>query len=243
MGAEVDASIAQLTALARRGREIHAQLAVDPSAAAPLAAARIWQHDCAAVVSQLSGGNKAHWLSRAYSGALLVRTSGGEAPADASVADIVTRVLGVVDRAARALSQPGAAQTMPSADGAPTRRFDFVRHEPLRPVLEEAYLESARALDEEDYERSLMTTCSVLEAVITDALEATEPDVAALSFPDRIAAAEARRLIRGGCARLPPVARDYRLIADSPPTVVTRRDATVARQVLHVVLKDLDPGR
>ena len=59
--------------LIRRGRALrvaHAARAGEPSTAADT---RIWQHDCEAVITQLSGGSKAHWLSRAYSEALLVR--------------------------------------------------------------------------------------------------------------------------------------------------------------------------
>lgn len=252
MGPDVDASLAQLSALTRRGAAIRARLITDPSAATSLAEARIWQADCAAAVHQLSGGSKAHWLSRSYSGALLVRASDGSALAQASVADIVGRVLDVLDRAARALAQPQATAAAPVPDAGLTRRFEFVRHEPLRPILEQAYIESGRALDEEDYTRALKTSCSILEAVVTDALEEHarlhgldngDPTIAQMSFVERIAAAEKKRLIRGGCARLPPVARAYRIAADANDDVVTRRDATVARQVLHVVLRDLDPSR
>jgi hypothetical protein len=121
------------------------------------------------------------------------------------------------------------------------RRFEFVRDEALRPVLEQAYAESGHALDEGEYTRSLMTSCSAIEALLTDALEGKDVDLGAMSFVDRIAAAEKRGLIRGGCARLPDVAREYRLAGET--AVVTRRDARVARQVLHVVMRDLDPGR
>jgi hypothetical protein len=252
MGPDVDASLAQLSALTRRGAAIRARLAADPSAAASLADARIWQADCAAAVHQLAGGSKAHWLSRSYSDALLVRASDGSALAQASVADIVGRVLEVLDRAARALAQPDATAAAPPSDAGPTRRFDFVRHAPLRPILEQAYIESGRALDEEDYTRALKTSCSILEAVVTDALEDHarlhgfgngDPAIAQMSFDERIAAAEKMRLIRGGCARLPPAARAYRIAAESNDDVVTRRDAMIARQVLHVVLRDLDPSR
>ena len=58
----------------------------------------------------------------------------------------------------------------------------------------------------------------------------------------RMAAAEKTGLIRGGCARLPPVARAYREVLESN-AVVSERDAKIARQVLHVVMRDLDPGR
>jgi len=72
--------------------------------------------------------------------------------------------------------------------------------------------------------------------------------VAEWSFEARIAAAEREGLIRGGCARLPPVARAYRDLTDSdgqlqPDVCVSERDARVTTQVLHVVMRDLDPGR
>ena len=163
----------------------------------------------------------------------------------------MSRVIEVLDRAARSLTQPGGVPASP-VDAPPRRRFDFVRHEPLRPVLEEAYIESARALEEADYTHSLITSCSIIEAMLTDALEGGAgqgrfidaqtcvPALADMSFGDRIAAAEQRGLIRGGCARLSPAARDYRALGSN---IVTARDARVARQVLHVVMRDLDPGR
>jgi hypothetical protein len=73
--------------------------------------------------------------------------------------------------------------------------------------------------------------------------------IADWSFETRIAVAEKAGLIRGGCARLPPSARAYRDVADvdgaagSATTPISERDAKIARQVLHVVMRDLDPGR
>ena len=64
-----DSSLAQLEALIRRGRQIRDSRSVE--------ATRAWQQDCAAAVNQLSGGSKAHWLSRAFSGAFLVRPADG----------------------------------------------------------------------------------------------------------------------------------------------------------------------
>jgi hypothetical protein len=69
-----------------------------------------------------------------------------------------------------------------------------------------------------------------------------------MSFEMRIAAAENAGLIRGGYARLPPVARTYRDLTDAngelrPDASVSERDARVAGQVLLVVMRDLDPGR
>ena len=72
--------------------------------------------------------------------------------------------------------------------------------------------------------------------------------VADCSFDARIRAAERQGLIRSGCARLPPVARAYRDLTDAdgqlrPEVSVSERDARVTTQVLHVVIRDLDPGR
>ena len=69
-----------------------------------------------------------------------------------------------------------------------------------------------------------------------------------MTFDSRIAAAEGAGLIRGGCARLPPVARSYRDLTDAggelrPDRTVSEREARLASQVLHVVMRDLDPGR
>ena len=68
------------------------------------------------------------------------------------------------------------------------------------------------------------------------------------SFEERIAAAERAGLIRGGCARLPPVARKYRDLTDADgelrtDAAVSEREARLAGQVLRVVMRDLDPGR
>jgi len=244
LSAQLGASLARLNALIRRGREIGGALAIDPRSDVAEAGARIWQHDCAAAVSQLSGGSKAHWLSRAYSDALLARSSAGGALVEAPATDIVARVLGVLDQAVASLSQPGAAEAAAAPPHA--RRFDFVRNEALRPILEEAYADSARAIEEGDFTRSLLTSCGILEAIITDALDADarlKPSRSSgLSFDERIAAAERANLIGSGCARLPSVARAYR-DANGPGGVVLERDAKIVRQVLHVVMQDLDPGR
>jgi hypothetical protein len=256
MHPNVETSLAHVRALVRRGAGIRDALAADASNPRAQADARIWQRDCAAAITQLSGGSKAHWVSRAYSAALLVRSESGGAILEARVADIVDRVIEVLDRAAQSLRQPDAVLASPlasppaatsGADAPAPRRFDFVHDQSLRPIVEAAFVESGRALDDGDYTRSLLTTCSVLEAVITDALCSAKAsaergdDLRALSFADRIAAAEQLGLIRGGCARLPDAARNYRV--PGAAAVVTQRDARVARQVLHVVLRDLDPGR
>ncbi len=149
-----------------------------------------------------------------------------------------------------------------------TRRFEFVHNQQLRPILERAFADSGSALASGDFTRSLMTSCGILEAIITDALEhcgsriadcGLDPSIQSalrnpqsamtLTFERRIAVAEQAGLIRGGCARLPPSARAYRDVADvdralgSAMTAISERDAKIARQVLHVVMRDLDPGR
>jgi len=68
------------------------------------------------------------------------------------------------------------------------------------------------------------------------------------SFETRLTVAEQAGLIRGGCARLPAVARTYREPTESAAgremdATVTESDARKAGQVLHVVMRDLDPGR
>ena len=226
--AHLDAHLRRLADAIRRARGLR-----DP------AGVRIWQHDCEGIVRELSGGSKSHWLSRAYSEALLVRAE-GRAVERADPTVLVDRIVEVLERAVRSLvelrDRPAAAQPAP-------HRFDFVHDRELRPVLEQAYAESRVALDERQFERSLATTCSILEAIITDALRQAglmADVITELSFAERIAAAEQRGLIRRACARLTPAARQYRESAD---LVVFERDARVAGQVLHVVMRDLDPGR
>ena len=72
--------------------------------------------------------------------------------------------------------------------------------------------------------------------------------IADWSFETRLTVAERTGLIRGGCARLPSVARTYRDLNNAagetgPKGPVSERDARLAGQVLHVVMRDLNPGR
>lgn len=241
-----DASIAQFESLIRRGRQIQS---------APAAhAVRAWQQECAAAIHQLSGGSKAHWLSRAFSNALLVRSSAGAVVVEADAKDIVERILDVLAQGAAALSRmegvTGAAGAAP-----PPRQFDFVRSAELRPVLEQAYADSRAALDRGEYGLSLILSCSVIDALLTDALDhaqtnhdRSEGPMTKWSFEMRIMEAERTGLIRGGCARLPAVARRYRDLTDADGTLradapVSARDARVAGQVLRVLMRDLNPGR
>ena len=247
-----------LDRLIRRGRELHDTLTADMPHGSTMASIRIWQQDCATLVNQLAGGSKAHWLSRAYSAALLVRSSAGQAVEEANVTDIVDRIVDVLGRGVAALFQvgepEGAARSVEPA--APPRRFEFVHNAQLRPILQQAFADSRRVFEEGDFRQALILSCSVLEAVITDALAhcedtgraACDGPIADWSFDTRIASAERAGLILGGCARLPPVARAYRELTDLDGHLrldipVSEREARLVRQVLLIVLRDLDPGR
>jgi hypothetical protein len=271
-----DAALALVDRLIRRGDELsgHLQAGVRSVAAASernvsvgrsdagrdralSSGVRAWQQECATAINELSGGSKAHWLARAFSAAFLVPSTTDRVVAEADVIEIVNRLLGVLRQAGASLQ--AMDDTAPTAAAGP--RFDFVHNAPLRPVLEQAYRESGRLLEQGSFDVSLLTSCSILEAIITDALEhlkqqrtvtdrrlvdADDGNIGDWSFAERIAHAEKAGLIRGGCARLPPAARTYRHrepAESGARPAVTERDARLARQVLHVIMRDLDPGR
>jgi hypothetical protein len=242
-----DTSLVQLEALIRRGRQIRNTPAAD--------ATRAWQQDCATAINQLSGGSKAHWLARAYSGAFLVRSARGGVVVEVDATEIVDRILGVLAQGAASLSRMDDVAV--SSGAAPrARQFEFVHNEELRPVLEQTFADSGDALERGEFGPALVLSCGVLEALLTDALDharrqapdAPEGRIGDWSFERRIAAAESAGLIRGGCARLPPVARRYRDLTDADGELrgdapVSEREARLAGQVLRVVMRDLDPGR
>jgi len=242
-----DTSLAQLEVLIRRGHQIRNAAAVD--------ATRAWQQDCAAAINQLSGGSKAHWLARAYSGAFLVRSARGGVVVEVEPTEIVDRILGVLAQGATSLSRMDDDAASSGAAPRP-RQFEFVHNAELRPVLEQTFADSRDALERGEFGLALVLSCGVIEAVLTDALDharqqahdAPEGRIADWSFERRIAAAESAGLIRGGCARLPPVARRYRDLTDADGELrvdapVSEREARLAGQVLRVVMRDLDPGR
>jgi hypothetical protein len=248
---ERDASLAHLDHLIARGR----QLVDSPG---PAGALGEWQQHCAAVISRLSGDRKAHWLARAFSDALLVRAPGGEALPEASLDQIVARVVAVLERARQSLRD--LETTAPSPDASfPIRRFDFVHSVELRPVLERAYLDARTAFEQGRFGDALMISSGILETLVTDALEhataehggvlgASEAQVTAWPFETRLDVARRVGLIGGGCVRLPEAARAHRQLADSngelrPGVIISDRDARVTMQVLNVVIRDLDPGR
>lgn len=237
-----DAALARLDELSRAGRRIR-----ETADAASVAA---WQRECAATVHQLAGGSKAHWLSRAYSEALLVRAEGGGVVVEADLMEIVDRIVAVLGEGAASLSRLGDGA---GSSAAPKpRRFGFVHDEALRPVLEQSLDDADAALGRGESGRAFVLACGVLEAVLTDALAHARPEGAAglagWPFERRIAEAERLGIIRGGCSRLPASARRYRDLTDAdgalrPDVAVAEPDARVAAQVLRVVLRDLDPGR
>lgn len=257
---QIDSNLSHLDALIRRGRKLRETLASDPSDKSALVANRAWQQDCGVAIHQLSGGSKAHWLARCFSEAFLMRTASGQVIETVAPAEIVERLIRVLDQAMLSLSRMGDE---PNSSAAPQtaplpHRFDFVHNTELRPVLEQAYADSRDALESGEYGVALIHACGILEAIVTDALEHKGLDalattagipsgkIADWSFDNRLVIAEKAGLIRGGCARLPEIARRYREITDAngnSQLTVTERDARRTTQVLHVVMRDLDPGR
>jgi hypothetical protein len=263
--AQIETYVTHLNGLIRRGREARETLAKDPSDPAAIAATRAWQEDCGVTINQLSGGSKSHWLARSFSGAFLMRSADGRAAQGAPPAEIVNRLIDVLQQAIATLSGmevgTDASEFSPSAwaQAPAPRRFEFVHNSDIRPVLEQAYTDSRQALEQAHYDLALRTSCGILEAIVTDALEFEGPAalaakgapagrIADWSFQTRLAVAEKVGLIRSGCARLPAVARTYRDQAEasgesSPNAGVSERDARVTGQVLHVVMRDLYPTR
>lgn len=187
-----------------------------------------------------------------------MRAESGNAVEGAAPAEIVQRLLGVLEQGVASLCQADNRPVISaSSEAPPPRRFEFVHNAELRPVVEQAYLDSRRALEQQAYETALLTSCGILEAIVTDALEhkglsaliasgAPVEKISDWSFETRLAVAERAGLIRGGCARLPAIARAYRDDAEAGGglnTKVTERDARQTGQVLHVIMRDLDPGR
>jgi len=258
--AQIETYLSHLDGLIRRGRQVHNILVIDPSSKSAIAATRAWHEDCGVTINQLSGGSKAHWLARSFSEAFLMRSNSGSAVEGALPDEIVKRLLGVLEQAVESLTQTDDGAIISASSQAPSpHRFDFVHNIDLRPVVEQAYTDSRRAFGQEQYDVALRTSCGILEAIVTDALEhkglgalagsgAPPGKIADWPFEARLAVAERAGLIRGGCARLPAVAKSYRdLTAENGENhgnvMVSEREARLTGQVLHVVMRDLDPGR
>jgi len=251
--AHVQAYSSQLRRLIRQGRELQEGVASDLPAA-NLAAVRVWQRECGAIVNELSGGSKAHWLARAFSEAFMARDAAGAAVEEVSPVEIVGRLVAVLERAVIALSDEEGSALRASTEAPAPRRFDFVHDAEIRPVLEQAYDDGRRALEQADYRLALLTYSGILEAIVTDALQHCEElsgtdaqpphrKITDWSFEARLEAAERVGLIGSGCARLPAGARAYRDAAERNDTPVSESDARRTAQVLHVVMRDLNPGR
>jgi hypothetical protein len=255
--AQIDSNLLHLDGLIRRGRQLRERLTADPSNKSTLMTNRGWQQDCGVAINQLSGGSKAHWLARAFSEAFLLRTKSGQVIETVAPAEIVARLVAVLEQAVTSLSRMEDSQSASSAPAPLPRRFEFVHNSEIRPVLEQAYSDSRDALELGRYQVALVNSCGILESIVTDALEHAGLDalsaagvpagkISDWSFGERLSVAERARIIRGGCARLPEIARKYRDLTDAdgnPQLTVTEQDARRTTQVLHVVMKDLDPGR
>lgn len=257
---QVETYLSHLDGLIRRGHQLRDTLAADPSDPSAITATRRWQEDCGVTINQLSGGSKAHWLARSFSQAFLMRAPDGSAAQGAAPGEIVQQLLGVLGQAVASLSQTGDGAIVSASTKAPApRRFEFVHNPDIRLVLEQAYADSRSALDQRDYDLALVTSSGILEAIVTDALEhkgltalmqtgAPAEKISEWSFETRLTVAEKAGLIRSGCARLPAVARTYRdrMNAEGeavPQGTISESDARRTGQVLHVIMRDLDPGR
>jgi len=243
----VDGFRRRLEGLMADGRALRARVADGGTIdAMSVAAMREWQQQCGVAVNELSGGSKAHWLARAFSEAFLVRPAAGEVVEEAPVAEIVSRLLEVLQQAHQALA--GTYDDSLTQEASEPRRFDFVHNLALRPVLERAYADARAAFDRGDFSTALVTACGLLESIITDALESAGQRVHHLTFDARIVAAEQAAMIKSECARLPPVARQYRELSGANgelphDVIITARDARTVSQVLQMVMRDLNPGR
>lgn len=253
---QIENYLSRLYGLIHRGRQIRDTLAGETSNGSTITATRAWQEECGVTINQLSGGSKAHWLARSFSEAFLKRSAAGGAVEGASPEEIVQRLLNVLEQAVASLSSQDDSSIISASSGTPTpRRFEFVHNPELRPIVEQAYAESRRALEQGDYGLAMRTSCGILESIVTDALErkglsalaasgAPGGKIADWSFDTRLTVAQKAGLIRGGCARLPAVARAYRDHGEhAAEAIVSEREARLAAQVLHVVMRDLNPGR
>jgi hypothetical protein len=253
--AQIKDFASRLDHLIRRGHQVRDALAKDSSNPSAIVATRAWQEECGVAINQLSGGSKAHWLARSFSEAFLMRSANGNATEGAAPQEIVKRLLDVLTQAVTALSREGGGPVIVASEDVPPRRFEFVHNSDLRQVLEQAYTDGRHALEQGEYDLAMRTSCGILEAMVTDALEhkglselaafsAPGGKIAEWSFEERLAVAEKAGLIRGGCARLPAVARAYREHGENGNDItISERDARLAGQVLKVIMRDLNPGR
>jgi len=253
--AQIKTFTSRLDHLIRRGQQVRDALAKDSSNPSAIVATRAWQEECGVAINLLSGGSKAHWLARSFSEAFLMRSAKGNATEGAAPKEIVQRLLDVLTQAVTALSREDGRPVIIASENVPPRRFEFVHNPELRQVLEQAFTDARQAMEQGDFDLAMRTSCGILEAIVTDALEnkglselaaagAPAGKIGDWSFDQRIVIAEKVGLIRGGCARLPAAARAYRSHGDNGNNAaISERDAKLAGQVLNVIMRDLNPGR
>jgi hypothetical protein len=251
---QIESYLSRLQELICLGRDLRDLLAAQPTDRSVAMANRLWQQDCGVIITQLSGGSKAHWLARAFSEAFLQRASDGSAVEGVAATAISDRLVGVLEQAVASLSRRDEVSVSNESSPAPVpRRFEFVHDPELRPVVEQAFVDSKRAFEAGRFDLALKTSCGILEAIVTDALQhkglsallasgAPTGEIGEWSFNTRLAVAERAGLIRNGAARLPAIARGYR-DQDAGTAEISELDARRAAQVLNVIMRDLDPGR
>jgi len=155
--AQIETYLFHLDGLIRRGRQVRDTLTDDPFNKSAIAATRVWQEDCGVTINQLSGGSKAHWLARSFSEAFLMRSTAGRAVEGAAPDEIVKRLLGVLEQAVDSLTRTDdGAIISASSQAPPPHRFDFVHNLELRPVVEQAYTDSRRALEQVGFWRKIL---------------------------------------------------------------------------------------
>src|SRR6185295_18983488 len=98
-----DIALHHVETLIRRGQELLPSSLDDDGGSLRVDDVRAWQQQCAAAITHLSGGSKAHWLSRAFSEALLVRSIDGGADVEAPVEEILRRLVDVLSQARASL--------------------------------------------------------------------------------------------------------------------------------------------
>src|SRR5580658_11094491 len=150
---QIETYLSHLDGLIRRGLQLRDALNTDSSDQSAITATRAWQEDCGITINQLSGGSKAHWLARSFSQAFLMRGANGHAVEAGAPAEIVERLLSVLEQGVASLSQTDHGPVISASSEAPApRRFEFVHNPELRPLVEQAYSDSRRALEQHDYE-------------------------------------------------------------------------------------------
>src|SRR4029453_17602638 len=90
---------------------------------------------------------------------------------EADATEIVDRILSVLAEGAASLSRMDEVTAASSGAAPRARRFDFVHNAQLRPVLEQAFDDSRAALARGEFGLALILSCSVIDALLTDALE------------------------------------------------------------------------